>query len=621
MKSPRVFQVVLVPLDHGAPGHRRVLDRHQVVHRLVTEKESARVDREVPREVLDLPAQADKVIVQRSGRVEAGLRELRRIERTVVREELRETVERGLGQTERLADLTHRGAGAIAHDVRHHRGAVAAVPGVDVLDHLLAPHVHDVEVDVGRLVALARQEPLEQQLDLCGVDRRDPEAVADHRVRGRAAALAEDPLAPAEADNLPHGQEVAAVVELVDERELPVDLREDGRWRAAGETPARPAKRELAEPCGRGLAVGQPLGRIAVADLGQGEGAAQRHLAGARKQRRLVGEQPRHRLRRLQIVLGVRLGQPSGGGQRHAVADAGEDILKRAARRRVVEHLGGGDQGKTGALGMAAHARLLANLLGAAMSDHHRVEPVAERLAHRCDDRAGRLVPDQQASVAAPERDEPLGPRAELRPGHARRPFRPPQPAAGDEAAEVGVAGAVRREQHTGGGGRRGVRGALGRRAAGGAGAVLGADRHLRAEDQREAELARPHMRAHRAMDAIAVGEGERRQPEGVCLLDELVGATRPFEKREVTLAPQRDVGHRALFPLSATAPPPAMRGAAAPDAPAGRHPPPVRVVHAQPLSHHLEGHAARRARGRPLRDVFTPSAPEGERIMPDICL
>ena len=142
------------------------------------------------------------------------------------------------------------------------------------------------------------------------------------------------------------------------------------------------------------------------------------------------------------------------------------------------------------------------------------------------------------------------------------------------------------------------MRGELSRRAAGGAGAVLGADRHLRAEDQQEAELARPHMRAHRAMDAITVGQGERRQPEGVCLLDQLVGAARPLEKREVALAPQRDVGHRALFPLSATAPPPAMRGAAAPDASAGRHPPPVRVVHAQPLSHHLEGHAARRARG-----------------------
>ena len=279
LEQPQVLQVVLVPLDDGAPGHRRVLDRHQVVDRLVAEEEAARVDREVTGDILNLPAQPDEVVMQRGGRIEPGLGEPRRIERTVMGEQLRETVERGLRQTEHLADLAHRGAGAEAHDVRHHGGAVAAVLGVDVLDDLLAPRVHDVEVDVGRLTALARQEPLEQQLDPGGVDRRDAEAVADHGARGRAAALAEDPLAPAVPDDLPHGEEVAAVVELVDERELAVDLREDCRRHAAGEALARPAKGELAKPCAGGLAVGQPLGRIAVADLGQSEGAARRHLA------------------------------------------------------------------------------------------------------------------------------------------------------------------------------------------------------------------------------------------------------------------------------------------------------------------------------------------------------
>ena len=125
-------------------------------------------------------------------------------------------------------------------------------------------------------------------------------------------------------------------------------------------------------------------------------------------------------------------------------------------------------------------------------------------------------------------------------------------------------------------------------------------------------------MRAHRAVDAIAVGQGEPRQAEGVCLLDQLVGATRPFEEREVALAPQRDVGHRVRFPLSVPAPPPAARlgeqpgwrdtiarhaaapaarGAAVPVSTAGRHPPSVRAVPAQPLPHDLEGHGARRAR------------------------
>ena len=43
-------------------------------------------------------------------------------------------------------------------------GAVAAVFLVDVLDHLLAPLVLEIDVDVGRLVALLGDEALEQQV-------------------------------------------------------------------------------------------------------------------------------------------------------------------------------------------------------------------------------------------------------------------------------------------------------------------------------------------------------------------------------------------------------------------------------------------------------------------------
>ena len=102
------------------------------------------------------------------------------------------------------------------------------------------------------------------------------------------------------------------------------------------------------------------------------------------------------------------------------MTDAGEDVLEVAACRCVVEHLGGGDQREAGVLGMAAHARLLANLLGAAMPAHHRIEPVTERLAHRSDDYVWHFVPYQHAPIAAEERDESLRPRADLRPGDAR---------------------------------------------------------------------------------------------------------------------------------------------------------------------------------------------------------
>ena len=404
------------------------------------------------------------------GGVEAGPRQRRGVERAVVREELGEPIDRRLGQSERLADLPHRGPAAVAHDVRHHGGAVAAVLPVDVLDHLLAAVVHDVEIDVGRLVPLARQEALEQQLHPRRVDGRDPQAVADHRVRGRPAPLAEDALLPAVADDLPHRQEVAAVVELVDERQFLVDLLADGRGHAGAEAFAGPAERELAEPRGRRLAVGQPLGGIAVADLGQAERAARGHLAGPLDEHRLVGEQARHHLRRLQVVLGVRTGQPARRGQRDAVPDAGEDVLQVAARRRVIEHLGGRDQRQARALRVPAQAHFLAHFLRASVPGRHRVQPVPERLSQRPGDRPRLRVPDQQAPLAAPQGNESRGPLAHLRPGDPRLPLGPPQAAGGEQPAEVGVAGPIRREQHAGGrGGRHRGRTACGGKPCGGA--------------------------------------------------------------------------------------------------------------------------------------------------------
>ena len=59
---------------------------------------------------------------------------------------------------------------AIADDGGGEAGAVAAVAGIDILDHLLAPLMLEIDVDVGRLFPLGRDEALEQKIDL-GRDR------------------------------------------------------------------------------------------------------------------------------------------------------------------------------------------------------------------------------------------------------------------------------------------------------------------------------------------------------------------------------------------------------------------------------------------------------------------
>ena len=109
-------------------------------------------------------------------------------------------------------------------------GARAAVAPVDVLDDLFAAvAAREVEVDVGPLAALLREEALEEELHPDRVDGGDAERVADRAVRGRAAALEEDAALAAEADDVPDDQEVAGEVELLDERELVRELAAHAR--------------------------------------------------------------------------------------------------------------------------------------------------------------------------------------------------------------------------------------------------------------------------------------------------------------------------------------------------------------------------------------------------------
>jgi hypothetical protein len=67
-------------------------------------------------------------------------------------------------EAQRAPHVAQRAARAVADDHTGQRGAVAAVLAVDVLDDLFAALVLEVDVDVGRLVALGADEAFEQQV-------------------------------------------------------------------------------------------------------------------------------------------------------------------------------------------------------------------------------------------------------------------------------------------------------------------------------------------------------------------------------------------------------------------------------------------------------------------------
>src|ERR1700690_2635361 len=102
-------------------------------------------------------------------------------------------------------DVANRPFGAIANDGRAEGGVIAPVLVEDPLHDDFTPLMFEVDVDVRRLVALLRDEALEQQVISCGIDRGDAQDVTDSAIGGAAAALAKNVLRPRKADDRMHG--------------------------------------------------------------------------------------------------------------------------------------------------------------------------------------------------------------------------------------------------------------------------------------------------------------------------------------------------------------------------------------------------------------------------------
>ena len=97
-----------------------------------------------------------------------------------------------------------------------------------VLDHFAAPVHAEVDVDIGHRHALGIQEALEQQHILHRIDVRDLHAVGHQRAGRRPAPRAHrDALLPRVADKVPHDQEVARKLHLLDDVDFAVQPRLD----------------------------------------------------------------------------------------------------------------------------------------------------------------------------------------------------------------------------------------------------------------------------------------------------------------------------------------------------------------------------------------------------------
>ncbi len=398
----------------------------------------------------------------------------------------------------------------------------------------------EVDVDVGRLVALARDEALEQHVHARRIDLGDAERIADRRVGRGAAALAQDAAPARKLDEVVHGQEIALVAEFRDQREFALEQfphRPAARRPAsAAPRPARPA----AAGAQRGVLAGRhDLLRVFVAEFVEREAAASGDLE-----------------RRIEQCPRIQLREPRERAQRRARrSDAARCpacatvVFRRiavsvscSARRRrwcmCTSPLRDGryPELRAPAPRAAASRSRSAPAAGSSTASH---KPPGEALAQ-----PGALVRPRHRS-RQPQHEAVLEPVCEIRPSERVASLRRRAARARDQPRERAVALPAGREADQ----PQTVR-----------------ERELAADDQREAAVARRGMGAHDAGQRAFVGQRECGVAELPRAPDEFVRMRGTAQEREVAEAVQLGVRHRRVIHGARAGSRPGLRSFAPPE-------------------------------------------------------
>ncbi len=466
LQQAELLDAVHVELRHDAP---RVVPRvlgeleRQVVHeRRVADHDAGGVHRVLPTQTLQRLGRVDDLA--RLGFVPVGLSQLGR--------QLQRVLDRVLATQDRLRvhlaePVAHRRrepqhAGGVADALLpldrlerdDLRDVVGPVPAGHVLDDLVAAADVEVHVDVGHLLALGVQEPLEDQPVPQGVEVGDAQAVRHDGPGGRPTPGADPRAALAgEADEVPDDQEVPGEAHAADDGQLLVDPRAH----LLGDVPVA-LLRALVHQRPQVVVQRHPVRRIEarqvegaelhrqVAGLGDGE----RRVAGLGP----LGEHRAHLLGGLQVELvGIEL-EARRVALDLLLLDAQQHVVGPRMVPLGVVDVVGGRQGHAGLGRQLGEHRVQALLLGDAVVLELEVEVARpEQVAVVADHLPGTVaVPRQEQArglggEAAGERGEPLGVLGQELLVGAGPVVEPLDAGVGDDLQEVPVAGLVPRDE------------------------------------------------------------------------------------------------------------------------------------------------------------------------------
>ena len=466
-----------------------------------------------------------------------------------VRHEARDAIDVAVRHAERAADIADgslRAHGAEGDDLRD---AVIAVLLRDVADHLVAAVVGDVEVDIGRLLAVDVEKPLEHEARGERVDEGHVERVEDDAGRGGTSHAEHDARALAEFGDVVDDVEVVREAGLLDDVELVLQARArlvGGEGVLAVEAFAR----EMREVCVR---------REAFRDLR----LRQVHAAEIELQVALLGDELRvgdglrvvreereHLLLGLHVVavvvhLQLALGIADGGVR----ADAEQHVVDAVVVGRGVVRIVRRDKRDLHLLRElrepGVRLRALCVDVGLVVLHHFEVEAVED-----VREEAGELLRlvvavlvqqlEHLARRAAAQRDDALAVLGQQLLIHTRLVVEALEVRLGAELQEVAVAGFVLREQRqvvvvV----RAGVRLLVAR---------IGRDVGLDANDRLDAAGARLLIEVDGAVERAVVGDGDGLLPQRGDAVHDVGDAAEAVEQRELGVKVQ--VGEH-MFGLS----------------------------------------------------------------------
>ena len=375
----------------------------------------------------------------------------------------------------------------------------------------------EVDVDVRRFVPLLRDEALEQQGDLLRRDLGDEQAVADHRVGRRAAALAQDVALPGEAHDVVDGEKVVLVFQLPDQRQFPVDALLYRPGNALRPAQLRTPGHQLPQVAVGIVARGHHLLGVLVAQLVQAElaqvGNAQRLFQQGRRVEALQLPQ------RAQVALAVAGPSPTQLLDAGVVPERAEHVVQGLACGGVHLHVAAGHQGQAGLPGQPAQGLVATHFVVAQqVADPQPYPPPAQAGQLQPVGPGGRVAirgqPDQQAALEMKDHVPQTGPVLPLGaapPGHT------------DQPRQLAVGGPRRRQGHQ---------------------FYPLFQGEFTADDELEAQLPGRHVGLHRARQGALVGDGQRPVAQRRGLLHQLMGVGGAAQEAVTAQAVEFGVGH-----------------------------------------------------------------------------